>query len=305
LILNYCLKKKNMQPSNHNGENNVTAIYSYYNLSEQLLFQVVRFSPKSFQTRHLDEQNNWIFGIQGIRSVLYRLSEVAQAKVVLIVEGEKDVETARSLQLPDGWAATTNPFGPGQWGKQHSEVLRDKQVIICPDTDSPGQYHLMQVGLSLFDKATKIRVMNLPPPFKDLTQWVEAGGTHVEFLNLIQQAVEFGYPRSDEELKQNIQPLPTMSDRLLQLQGVEYEWQAPEQQANLTGTQIGLIAQAVESVFPEWVGTDANGFKMLSISGFEALAIESLRELKIAHDQLSHHFQRIELEIQGPSDPTT
>jgi Chaperone of endosialidase len=300
-----------MPPLDHIGgidlppESIITAIYDYCDHNDQLLFQVLRFSPKNFRTLRLDSQNNWILGLRDTNPVLYRLAEVIRAETVLVVEGEKDVETARMLGLPSGWAATTSPFGAGAWIKKYAESLRAKSVVICPDTDPAGQYHLMQVGLSLANQATQVRVVKLPPPFKDLTQWVESGGTGLEFLNLIHHSEEFGYPRSDEELKQNIQPLSGMTDRLLQLQGVEYEWQAPEQQGNLTGTQIGLIAQAVESVFPEWIGTGANGFKTLSISGFEALAIESLRELKTAHDQLSHRFQRIELETQEPSELTT
>jgi hypothetical protein len=43
---------------------------------------------------------------------------------------------------------------------------------------------------------------------------------------------------------------------------------------------MGLVAQEVEAVFPEWVGQDQEGLKTLSIRGFEALVIEALREIK-------------------------
>jgi len=36
----------------------------------------------------------------------------------------------------------------------------------------------------------------------------------------------------------------------------------------------------VEPVFPEWVGTDLDGAKNLSIRGFEALTIEAIREIR-------------------------
>jgi MYXO-CTERM domain-containing protein len=41
-----------------------------------------------------------------------------------------------------------------------------------------------------------------------------------------------------------------------------------------------MIAQQVEEVFPEWVGTDADGYKTLTYRGFEALTVESLREIE-------------------------
>jgi hypothetical protein len=47
-----------------------------------------------------------------------------------------------------------------------------------------------------------------------------------------------------------------------------------------------MIAQQVEEVFPEWVGTDADGYKTLTYRGFEALTVESFRELKAKNDAL-------------------
>ena len=44
--------------------------------------------------------------------------------------------------------------------------------------------------------------------------------------------------------------------------------EGPEKQGGLTGTQIGLVAQEVEEVFPEWVGTDADGMKYVAIRRF-------------------------------------
>ncbi|MBL8010714.1 MAG: hypothetical protein JNJ64_08905, partial [Flavobacteriales bacterium] len=46
----------------------------------------------------------------------------------------------------------------------------------------------------------------------------------------------------------------------------------------LPGTRIGFIAQEVEQVMPDWV-EEVDGYKRLTIRGFEALAVEALREL--------------------------
>jgi hypothetical protein len=69
-------------------------------------------------------------------------------------------------------------------------------------------------------------------------------------------------------------------EKLLQLRGVCFEWVEPEKMGNQHGLQRGLIAQEVESVFPEWISADKDGYKILTIMGFEALMIEALRELK-------------------------
>jgi len=85
---------------------------------------------------------------------------------------------------------------------------------------------------------------------------------------------------SDQRLKKNIGGLQGALDKLLDLRGVSFEWNEPEKHLNQTGNQIGLVAQEVEKVFPEWIGTDPEGFKFVDVHGFEALVIEALRELK-------------------------
>ena len=85
---------------------------------------------------------------------------------------------------------------------------------------------------------------------------------------------------SDLRLKRKIEPLTGALEKLLQLRGVCFEWVEPEKMGNQHGLQRGLIAQEVESVFPEWISADKDGYKILTIMGFEALMIEALRELK-------------------------
>lgn len=99
---------------------------------------------------------------------------------------------------------------------------------------------------------------------------------------------------SDARLKKNIAPLGSALDRVLRLRGVTFEWIEPAKHGYLTGTQTGLIAQEVEKVFPEWVGTDAAGFRTLTIRGFEALAIESFRTLKTENDALRERVTALE-----------
>ena len=55
--------------------------------------------------------------------MLYRLPEVLRAKFVLVVEGGKDVETARKLEI----VATCNPGGAGKWNQEYAESLHGKR----------------------------------------------------------------------------------------------------------------------------------------------------------------------------------
>ena len=84
---------------------------------------------------------------------------------------------------------------------------------------------------------------------------------------------------SDERLKRNVAPITGALRQLLRLRGVRFEWKDANRVANVSGPQIGLVAQDVEKVFPQWVSTDPDGYRELTVRGFEALVIEALREL--------------------------
>jgi hypothetical protein len=99
---------------------------------------------------------------------------------------------------------------------------------------------------------------------------------------------------SDLRLKKNVEPLTRVLERLLRLRGVRFEWSAPERMGNRTGPQMGLIADEVETVFPEWVGTGPGGYKELTLQGFEALVIEALRELQAEIERLKARLASVE-----------
>ena len=89
---------------------------------------------------------------------------------------------------------------------------------------------------------------------------------------------------SDRRLKKNINDLEGSLDNLLALRGVTYEYKDPEAINELPGERIGMIAQEVEEVFPDWVSEGGHGYKTLTFRGFEALAVEALRELREEKD---------------------
>ena len=84
---------------------------------------------------------------------------------------------------------------------------------------------------------------------------------------------------SDLRLKKNVEPLTDALEKLLKLEGVNFEWKRPAEHGDLKGLQTGLIAQQVENVFPEWIDADDRGYKTLTIRGFEALTVEALRDV--------------------------
>lgn len=148
----------------------VVAIYDYVNELGVLLFQVLRFDPKNFKQRKPDGGAGWIPNIKGVRRVPYNLPEVLRSNDVIVCEGEKDCETARTL----GLVATCNPGGAGKWSDEYSEYLRGKSVIVIADADSPGRKHAVQVSKSLYLKSATIKIIEMPSGKKDLTEWTES-----------------------------------------------------------------------------------------------------------------------------------
>lgn len=94
----------------------------------------------------------------GILGEVYRLVDVLQAERVFIVEGEKDVETLRSL----GLTATTNSGGAGKWRPEFAEHFQGKEVAIFPDNDEPERKHIQRVARALGGNARSVKVVPLP-----------------------------------------------------------------------------------------------------------------------------------------------
>jgi hypothetical protein len=88
---------------------------------------------------------------------------------------------------------------------------------------------------------------------------------------------------SDARAKHDVHPLTGALERLLKLRGKTYFYNDPRAAGAGVGSHTGFVAQEVEPFFPEWIG-QSGGMKTLNISGFEALTVESLRELRAEKD---------------------
>lgn len=82
---------------------------------------------------------------------------------------------------------------------------------------------------------------------------------------------------SDRRLKHNIHAIPHPLETMTRLHGVCYEYNDTAD-GKPAGVRMGVIAQEVEEVLPEWVG-ELSGFKTTQLSAFEALSIEAVKEL--------------------------
>ncbi|MGZ3744172.1 MAG: tail fiber domain-containing protein, partial [Pseudobdellovibrionaceae bacterium] len=86
---------------------------------------------------------------------------------------------------------------------------------------------------------------------------------------------------SDIRVKKNIQPLDNSLDRILNLKGVSFEWRHDEfpDKKFKEGRDIGVIAQNVETQFPEIVETGKDGYKSVAYQKLVAPLIEAVKTL--------------------------
>ena len=112
------------------------------------------------------------------------------------------------------------------------------------------------------------------------------------------------YNYSDQRWKNEIKPLDNSLNKIAALRGVSYEWKRDEfPDKNFSkGTQIGLIAQEVEEVFPELVHTEKEGYKSVSYSNLVAPLIEAVKELKEQNENFRIRIESLEAELKNQNN---
>ncbi len=132
----------------------IVATYDYQYPDGKLLFQKVRFEPKSFGIRRPDGRGGWIWGLGDIQPVLYRLPQLIAAETawqpVYICEGEKDCDRLAEL----GLVATCNFDGAAagqrsKWRPEYNEYLAGRVVYILADNDDAGRAHAESIAMNL------------------------------------------------------------------------------------------------------------------------------------------------------------
>lgn len=144
------------------AQRRIVKTYPYTNRDGQLLFEVVRYEPKSFSQRMPDPDHpgKWIWKSCPVQP-LYRLPQVVKAieakEWVCIAEGEKDAETLARL----GYCGTTIAMGAGKWKDQHTQQLIGARVLVFPDNDAPGMEHARIIVKALSGKAREVKIVDL------------------------------------------------------------------------------------------------------------------------------------------------
>jgi hypothetical protein len=171
------------------GRSRIVATHDFTDEAGVLLFQEVRYEPKSFRLRRPDGQGGWVWNLEGVRRVVYRLADLAEQHRVWLVEGPKDADRLWRLDLP----ATTSPGGAAGWREEYARQIHDagaEEVIALRDNDQAGAAYRDAAAASLVRLGVTVRLLDLPdlPPKGDVSDWLDAGHPKEELLALAEIA---------------------------------------------------------------------------------------------------------------------
>jgi hypothetical protein len=126
--------------------------------------------------------------------------------------------------------------------------------------------------------------------FEEAIKEYENGGTVCVDTNSDDSATSCIAAESDIRLKKNIKPIDNALEKIMKLEGVEFDWRYDEfeqiQRFSAKPHAIGLIAQEVEKVFPDALNEDIGEFKSVNYDALVPPLINAVKEQQNEIEQL-------------------
>lgn len=120
------------------------------------------------------QPGGWMVKAMPAPRPLYRLTELTEADRIIVCEGEKAADAARSL----GLTATTSAGGCKAPAMADWSPLAGKDVVLIPDNDDAGRSFVERIAamISVLGPKPTIRIVNLPdvPESGDIVEFIAA-----------------------------------------------------------------------------------------------------------------------------------
>lgn len=170
-------------------------VYLYNNKENLPHMLVVRMKNKDFRQYTHVIDGKYKAGLNGKKTIPYRLPEITQEiknnLVIFMTEGEKDADNiVKKLKLP----ATTIPGGAGVgWKDSYNSSFKDAKIVLLPDNDKPGRELMQKIANRLSTVVKELRILNLPnlPDKGDISDWIDAGGTREQLIELVRKTGKY------------------------------------------------------------------------------------------------------------------
>lgn len=109
-------------------------------------------------------------------------------------------------------------------------------------------------------------------------------------------------PTSDRRHKKNIKTIKSALDKISQIRGVSFTWKKSKE-SDKEKNDLGIIAQEVEPIIPEVIGTDEEtGYKFANYNALTGVLIEAVKELKAEKDLLESKIIALENNLTSNND---
>lgn len=120
--------------------------------------------------------------------------------------------------------------------------------------------------------------------------WVDGGTSSLYSLYVYKGAYTPGswYSGSDSRWKTDVSTIENVTERIKKVRAVTFRFNVDEYK-NLgfpNSKQIGVIAQEIETVFPELVATNEDGFKAVAYDKLSAVLLQAIKEQQAEIDEL-------------------
>lgn len=172
------------------------AVYDYTDEDGVLVCQTVRYVPKRFKQRVVNEDGSFTWSLKGVEQFYpYRVRQFhltdrkddqGMDRAICLFEGERDADLACDM----GILGTTLPMGAGKWRDEYTQYFSGRRVYIFEDDDTTGHNHANMIADRLHHVCKdNIKVISLPNPKNkkgyDFSDWVEDGGTKELLTDII------------------------------------------------------------------------------------------------------------------------
>lgn len=142
----------------------------------------------------------------------------------------------------------------------------------------------------------KVGIANTAPAYPLDVTGIIRGSTSLMLGSTVVCTASGCTTTSDKRLKKNIYPLQNSFDKILSLQGVEYDWKDSKEFG--TQHQVGFLAQDLEKVYPEVVVTDPqSGRKSVSYGNLLAPLVEAFKELASRFGLMNNDVSKLKREM--------
>jgi hypothetical protein len=132
------------------------------------LWQKIKLSDGTFRCRHKDPDGKWIYNLEGVRRVPYRLHAIKDAPAVIVCEGERDADTLAAI----GYPATSGPSGKDSWPDELTPMFAAKEVRILYDVGQDEAARAVAAKLSTVCEHVFILKVPLPNKEDDITDYL-------------------------------------------------------------------------------------------------------------------------------------